>query len=221
VRRPSFASSIALVALFVALGGPAHAAHYIDGKLRKGSVTSTTIKDRSLKTRDLSRKAVRELRTPRDGSVTEVKVADRAVTARKLAPGAVGSAAIADRSIGAVDLATNSVGAAQIADGSLTARDLGRFSGRFRLTDPIVVPAGKCWSGVPADLPAERAGADISNDLVIVTPDAAWPEATLTLMVKTEPAMPTPGRFTLAACNQTTAAATVTPTFSYLIVDLP
>jgi hypothetical protein len=221
VRRPSLASSLALVALFVALGGPAHAARFVEGKLRKSSVTTTTVKDHSLKTRDLSRKAVRALRTPRDRAVTEVKLADRAVTARKLAPGAVTAAAIADRSVGAADLATNSVGGAQVADGSLTARELGRFSGRFRLADPIVVPAGQCWSGVPADLAAERARADIANDLVIVTPDATWPEKALTLMVKTEPQAPAPGRFTLAACNQTGATVTVSPTFSYLIVDVP
>jgi hypothetical protein len=52
-------------------------------------------------------------------------------------------------------------------------------------------------------------------------PDATWPEKTLTFMVRTEPPTPTPGRFTLAACNQTASAASVTPTFSYLIVELP
>jgi hypothetical protein len=221
-RRPSFATVVALLALFVALGGPAHAARFIDGKLRKGSVTSATVKDHSLKTRDLSRKAVRELRSTRNGSITEVKIADGAVTRRKIAPGSVTAAAIADRSVGAADLAAGSVTGMQITDGTLDARDLGRFTGRFRLSDTIVVPAHQCWSGVPADLPAERAKVDISQDLVVVTPDSSWPEDALTFMAKVEPPQPTPGRFTLAACNMTGSPVTLNkPSFRYLIVELP
>ena len=221
MKRPSFASSVALLALFIALGGPAQAAKFVDGKLRKNSVSSATVKNRSLKSADLSRKTVRQLRTPRDGTVTEVKVADRAITPRKLAPGAVGSGTIADRSIASSDIAVGGVTGANVADGSLAARDVGSFSGRFELAAPIVVPANSCWSGVPANLAAERARVDISRDVVLVTPDATWPEKTLTLMVKTEPAAPKPGRFTLAACNQTGSSTTVTPTFSYVVLDLP
>jgi hypothetical protein len=221
VKRPSFATCIALLALFIALGGPAQASRFIEGKLHKGSVTSASVKDHSLKTRDLSRKAQRELRATRNGSITEVKIANGAVTPTKLAPGAVGTAAIADRSVGAVDLAANSVTGVHVANGTLDARDVGRFSGRFRLSQPIVVPPDGCWSGVPANLAAERAKADISKDVVIVTPDASWPEAALTFMAKTEPPTPTPGRFTLAACNQTGNPVTVTPTFSYVIVHVP
>jgi hypothetical protein len=221
-RRPSLATAIALLALFVALGGPAHAARFIDGKLRKGAVGSAEVKDHALKTRDLSKKTVRTLRTPRGNSVSEVKIVNGAVTARKLAAGAVGSAAIADRSVNAIDLAVGSVTGAQIADGGLDARDLGRFSGRFRLANPIVVPHGTCWSGVPANLPPERAGVDISQDLLLVTPDSSWPEGTLTFMVKAEPPTPKPGRFTLAACNPTNAdSQPFTPSFRYLIIHVP
>jgi hypothetical protein len=221
-RRPSLATAIALLALFVALGGPAQAAHFIDGKLRRGAVGSAEVKDHSLKTSDLSNKTVRRLRTPRNNSVTEVTIANAAITGRKISPGAVGATAIADRSVTAADLAVNSVTGTQIADGSLTGSDLGRFSGRFRLASPIVVPHGTCWSGVPTNLPPERAKADISQDLVLVTPDASWPEQTLTFMVKVEPPTPKPGRFTLAACNPTaTDSVAFTPSFRYLIIHLP
>jgi hypothetical protein len=216
-RRPSLSIVIALLALFVALGGPAQASRFV-----KATIGSADVKDRSLKTRDLTPRTVRELRTPRDGSVTEVKIANGAITPRKIAPGAVGTAALADRSVGAADLAVSSVTGTQIADGSLTGSDLGRFSGRFRLAQPIVVPHGTCWSGVPANLPPERARADISQDLVLVTPDSSWPEQTLTFMVKVEPPTPKPGRFTLAACNPTNAdSAAFTPSFRYLIIRLP
>jgi hypothetical protein len=221
-RRPSLATVIALLALFVALGGPAQAARFIDGKLRKGSVGSAEVKDHSLTTRDLGGKTVRRLRTPRSNSVTEVAIANGAITPRKLAPGAVGTAALADRSVSSADLAVSSVTGTQIADGSLTGSDLGRFSGRFRLANPIVVPKGTCWSGVPANLPPERAKADISQDLVLITPDSSWPEQTLTFMVKVEPPAPKPGRFTLAACNPTsTDSVAFTPSFRYLIIHVP
>jgi hypothetical protein len=221
-RRPSFATAIALLALFVALGGPAQAEHFIDGKLRRGAVGSAEVKDHSLKTRDLTKKTVRQLRTPRANSVTQVKIANGAITPGKLAPGAVGSTAIADRSVTAADLAANSVTGAQIANGSLDASDLGRFSGRFRLASAIVVPHGTCWSGVPTNLPPEQAKVDISQDLILVTPDSSWPEQTLTFMVKAEPPTPKPGRFTLAACNPTNAdSVSFTPSFSYVIVHVP
>jgi hypothetical protein len=223
VKRPSFATCVALLALFIALGGPAQASRFIDGKLRKGSVTSASVKDRSLKTRDLSRKTVRELRSTPNGSISEVKIATGAVTQRKLAPGSVGTGAIADRSIGAADLGASSVAGAQIADGTLNARDIGRFAGRFQLANPIpVLHPGQCWSGVPADLAAERAKADISNDLVFVTPDATWPQEKLSFNVKLEPPTPKPGRFTLAACNITLSdSQAFRPSFRYLVIDLP
>jgi hypothetical protein len=223
VKRPSFATCIALLALFIALGGPAHASRFIEGKLRKGTVTSAAVKDRSLKTRDLSRKTVRELRATPNGSITQVKIADGAVTQGKLAPGAVGGAAIADRSVGAADLATGSVTGAQVADGTLTGRDIGRFAGRFQLAKEIpVLHPGQCWSGVPADLAAERAKADISNDLVFVTPDSTWPQEKLSFNIKLEPPAPKPGRFTLAACNLTLSdSQSFRPSFRYLVIDLP
>ena len=74
-RRPSAALVIALLALFVAVGGPAEAARLIGSK---------QVKNRSLKTEDLSRKAVKTLqRTPRR-SVGERALADGGVTTPKL-----------------------------------------------------------------------------------------------------------------------------------------
>src|ERR1043165_8833225 len=98
VRRPSFATTIALLALFVALGGPAEAAKVVK------RITSRDVKDHSLKVRDLTRDAVRTLQTPRDGSVTTAKIAAGAVT----------SAGILDRTINAGDVATNSLTGTQI-----------------------------------------------------------------------------------------------------------
>ncbi len=209
-RRPSVALVIALLALFVALGGPAQAQKL----LGKGDVDSRVVKDRSLKTRDLSRRAVRELRQTPNGSVTEAKIANGAVTPGKLATGAVGTGAIAD----------SAVGGAQIANGSITAADLGRFWGRFRSTiGPI--DFGKCWSGEPTGLPPELAGADISGDIVIVQPDDRLLERRLTFNTRVSS---TRGRFVLSACN---VGQPLTPpphdidafevSFRYLVIDLP
>jgi hypothetical protein len=221
---------IACVALFVALGGPAHAQRLIDGKLlRKGTVTTRAVKNRSLEVEDLSRRAQRSLRGTPNNSVTEAKLANSSVTPGKLAPGSVGTAAIADRSVGAVDLGAHSVGAAaiadgavvgaKVADGSLDARDLSRYWGRFRVDLPADIPPRACWSGEPIGLAAEQAGADISQDLVLVTPGDTWPEDKLTFTASNSA---NPSRFVLAACNPSAEAVPrFAATFRYLIIDLP
>jgi len=204
VKRPSFATVVALLALFVALGGPAEAQRLI----AKGKVTSVSVKDRSLKLRDLSRKTVRRLRATRNNSITEAQLANRSVTPGKLAPGAVGSAAIADGSILGADIASGTIGAAE----------LSRFWGRFRIAIPTV-QAGMCWSGEPAGLTPELAGADISQDLVLVTPDARWPEDRLAFTVRNSA---NPTRFVLAGCNHTVHRVEAFEVgFRYVVIDLP
>jgi hypothetical protein len=205
-RRPSFALVVALLALFIALGGPAEAQRL----LGKGDVDSRVVKDRSLKTRDLSKRTVRELRRTPNGSITEAKIRNAAVTPGKLAVGAVTTPAIAD----------SAVGGAQVANGSLSAADLGRFWGRFRSTIGPT-PSGECWSGEPAGLPPELAGVDISNDLVIVQPDDRWVERRATFNVRPSS---NPSRFVLAACNVGMPKDELEARevgFRYLIIDLP
>jgi hypothetical protein len=228
-RRPSAALVVALLALFVAAGGPAEAARLIGSK---------DVKNRSLKTEDLSRKAVKSLQTTprrsvgerqlRDGAVTGAKLRDGAVTPVKLAPAAVGSAQLAVDAVGtrelragaagSVQIADGAVTGAKVADGSLDARDTARHSGRFRVTVPVV-KARECWSGEPVGLAPEQAGTDISGDLVVVTPDASWPERALAFTVR---ASANRSRFVLAGCNVTAAdSAEVEVGFRYVVVDLP
>jgi hypothetical protein len=70
VSRPSPAMIVAIVALIVAMGGSAYAAHKIGSKnLKKNAVTTKKIKD---------------------AAVTSTKIANGAITPGKLAKGAVG-----------------------------------------------------------------------------------------------------------------------------------
>jgi hypothetical protein len=220
---------VALIALFVALGGPAQAAHLINGKLlERGSVTGKAIKDRSVGIKDLTKASVRKLQSTPAGSVTEAKIANGAITPGKLSPGAVGSSAIAPGGVSSGNLANGAVGSAQVADNSLTgadiadgglsANDIGRFWGQFSVNVPVV-PAHSCWSGEPVGLAAERAHANINKDVVMVTPGPQWPDKELSLTVRQSGNV---SRFVLIGCNPTasdTEAATVL--FNYVIVDVP
>jgi hypothetical protein len=222
-RRPSAPLLIALLALFVALGGPAHAERLINGaKIKRDSIASKQVKDRSLKERDLERGAVRSLRATPNGAVTGSKLAPAAVTARALAPGSVLSDAVADNSLTAADLAANSVGteeigdnavgqseirgngvaAAEIADnsidggeiidGGLSMRDIARGTGTFRW--PIgPVKAHQCeLASVPV------ADIDIAGDVVLVSPVSAWPQK----LVYIVNGINDPHAFRVAACNE-------------------
>src|SRR3954454_16589318 len=62
-HRPSPALLLALIALFVALGGASYAAVTINGKsIKNGTITGKKIKNRTLTTKKLSTSAVKSLR---------------------------------------------------------------------------------------------------------------------------------------------------------------
>jgi hypothetical protein len=212
MRRPSPALVVALLALFVALGGPARAAHLIRGsEIKRNTITSRQIKNHSLSTKDLSRRAVRSLRITPAGSITEVKLANSAVTSAKLGGAAVTGAKIAAGAVGPI----------QIADGSLSTADIARFAERFTVSVPAIMP-GTCWSGEPLGLAPERAHADISGDFVQVTPGAVWDDKRLTLSSR----IAQDGQhFVISICNVATATPADTPAgvydFRYVVLHIP
>ncbi|WCB91719.1 tail fiber protein [Baekduia alba] len=133
---------VASLALFIALGGPATAAHLIDGATIKGnSITTKQVRNRTLGVQDLSKSAVKALQTSpslsvgakqlRDGAVGTKALADRAVDATKIAPGAVGNShlaskavdggKLADGAVGNAQLGTDAVTSAKVADGAIGA----------------------------------------------------------------------------------------------------
>jgi hypothetical protein len=219
LRRPSAPLLVALLALFLALGGPAQAKRLLLG--------SHDVRDHSLQVRDLSRKAAASLRSTPNGSITEAKLRNGSVTPGKLARGAVGSPAIADRSVGGGDVAQGAVGSFEVADGSLTgadvadggldARDVGRYWGHFSIRVGQVL-GQRCFRGDPVGLAPERAHADISRDVVLVSPASDWPDG---LALTAHPST-TPGRFTLVACNATASIVDAGDlTFNYVVIDVP
>jgi hypothetical protein len=160
MRSPSPALVVALVALFVALGGPAQAARLITGK---------QIKNHTVTAKDLTRGTVRSLRKTPAGSITTTQVRDH----------------------------------------SLTANDVARFSGSFSQTVSPVAP-GSCWA-------QERrfAGANISNDIVLVTPGSAWPRDQLAFAVQSS--SHTDG-FIISGCNRSSVTSPASSVqFHYIV----
>jgi hypothetical protein len=231
VRRPSPALVIALLALFVALGGPAQARRLINGKeIRKGTVRSRQVKDHSLSTRDLSRAAVRSLRTTPNASITTAKLADRAVTSAKLGGGAVTAGKVGPSAVTGAAVADGSLTGADILDGTLSTLDVTRYAGRFRVLpeDIGTIQPHTCWHGEPRGLAPELAGADISQDAVFVAPRGGFDEQATAFSWRTSPPGPADPasvtRFVIALCNVTNSAWTAPAggiAFSYVVFDIP
>lgn len=163
-RRPSPALIVALVALFVALGGPAHAARLVGGKdirknaisakhIRSGQVQSRHVRDRTLRLNDLNASTVTELRFIPDGSLTGAKLAggtlggrevrDQSLQGVDIAPNAITSDEIREGAVGPSELANGSVDGDEIVDGTLRAQDAASFAGSADL-DFGAVPADSC-----------------------------------------------------------------------------
>lgn len=113
-RRFTPAHAIALLALFVALGGSAYAANSINGALlERGSVPGSKLKR---------------------GAVTSAKLASNAVTGAKIANGRVGRSDLAAAAVTRAKLAADSVDGSKLADGSVGSADLTPFS----FTQPVL-----------------------------------------------------------------------------------
>ncbi len=224
MRRPSAALVLSSVALFVALGGPAsaqRAAQEISGaRLVGNSVTGAKIRDGSLAAKDLSARTRRTLKTPANRSVTAVKLRPNAVRSAAIARGAVGpgelaagavrAPAISAGAIGASKLAHGAVGSAAVTDGSLRARDLGRYQGHAQLDFGPIGPGG--CQALPIALSSAAADA-----VALVTAPANWPPA----IQVTGLLGPGDRSISVLACNFTGTPADPGPvSFRYLVIEL-
>lgn len=118
-RRPSPAMVVALLALFVALGGASYAAIKIpsnsvgSAQLKTNAVVSTKINSGAVTAKAIRNDAV-GLKAIADKAVGQRALADQAVNGAKIASKAVGVSDIADQAVGTRALATKSVNAAKL-----------------------------------------------------------------------------------------------------------
>ena len=140
MRRPSAALVLSSVALFVALGGPAaaqEAAQKIAGaRLVGNSVTGAKIRDGSLAAKDFSSSARRALKTPANRSVSAAKLRPNAVRSAAIARGAVRSAELAAGAVRAPAIAAHSSAIRCSQAGSVVTRTRSRGSGSSPGRDP-------------------------------------------------------------------------------------
>lgn len=226
--RPTPSMAIALLALFIALGGPAQAKRLIDGKsIRKGSITGRQIKDRSLGQGELTKAAVKALKATPADAVGPNQIVDGAVTAPKLGPGAVTGAALAAGSVGSGQLAQGAVtaskigpdaiGGANIANGSLQTVDIGTFAGALQV-DFDRFGAHSCQVATTTAAPTGAGQPNIGDDVVAASPEAGFPDQ---LVVSAHPGAGNVVR--LVVCNPTDdASIDPGPTlFRYVSFDSP
>ena len=223
IRRPSAPMVVALLALFIALGGPASAARLINGSnIKKGTVGSKQLADQSVKQRDLSRGTVAALTAVPAGAVGPAQLAGNAVGTSALAPGSVLTGNVADGTLTAADLGTGSVGpdeiaenaigqtqirpngvaASEISDGSIDGREI--VDGGLGVRDVARQVGAFEWTIpdlAPATVRTERSyaarGVDLAG-ILLVSPTAAWPNA----LVYDANMMNSETMFKVQACNR-------------------
>jgi hypothetical protein len=221
---------VALLALFVALDGPATAARLIDGgSIRRNSITSAQIRNGTLGTHDLSRAAIRTLQATPAGAVGGQQIALKAVDATKLADGVIGPVQLAPDAVTSSRIADGAVGGAAIADGSLQANDLGDVYGSV-VIDFDQFTVNQCQK---AEVTPTAAGANtsatIADDIILVTPQAGFSDL---LTVHGNPGVGPGGTSVLRiiAClvgdppGSPSPPPTIDPPptqFNYLGIDLP
>jgi trimeric autotransporter adhesin len=131
-RHLSVANVLALVALFVALGGAA--------------VATTTLSRKSVKTRHLAKGAVTTKKL-RNGAVTAAKIRNGAVIGEKLAPGAVGSTQILNGAVRSGDLGGGVVTSGKLKDGAVTDEKLANGAVTNSKLGADAVSTGKIQDG--------------------------------------------------------------------------
>jgi len=114
---------IAVVALFLALGGAAFAAV----KLGKNAVKTKNIAKSAVTAKKIKNNAVTTKKI-KDNAVTNPKIADNAVSTNKIADNAVTTGKIADSAVTTGKIADSAVTGAKVADGSISESDLTSIS---------------------------------------------------------------------------------------------
>jgi hypothetical protein len=231
---------VALLALFVALDGPATAARLVDGRsIKPNSITTGQVRNKTLGTQDLSARAIAALKQTPRSSVTTASIRAKAVDASKLADGAVGAGALAPKAVDATKLGDGAVGAVQlgagavtpskiadgaigstaIADGSLQGQDVGDFFGSVIVDYKPFAPNSCQTAPIDTPTPTSNAQAQIADDVIIVTPAPGFSDL---LTISAYPGVGNTLR--IIACRVDGSADPVDPPatrFYYIGIDAP
>jgi hypothetical protein len=220
-RRPSPAMVVALIALFVALGGPAQAKRLIDGgSIRKNTITTRQVKNGSLAKADLSKAAVRSLTATPARSVRSAQIADGSVLAPDLGAASVGATQLQPGAVTASKLAANSVGSGSVANGSLQTADIGSFTGSVTVDfDTFDLDQNRCQQATTPAVPT-GGSPSIADDVVAVSPPAGWSDF---LIVTGKPAPNNAIRIVVcySAPSGTSTFDPPSTTFRYVTFDAP
>jgi hypothetical protein len=212
---------VALIALFVALGGPAQAKRLIDGSsIRKNTITSRQVKNGSLAKADLSKTAVRSLSATPGNSVRSAQIADGSVLAPDLGLGSVGAGQLQPGAVTASKLAADSVGGGSVANGSLQTVDIGSFSGSVSIDFGMFdADQSRCQAAEALATPT-GGSPNIADDVVVVSPPAGWSDF---LIVTGKPAPNNAIRIVACWSAPTNGVGPNPPatTFRYVTFDAP
>jgi len=214
---------VALIALFIALGGPAEAKRRLTdgGLIRRGTVTGREIKNGSVAKADLTKAAVRALSATPARSVGSAQIVDGQVLAPDLGAGSVGPGQLASGAVTASKLAADSVGGGSVANGSLQTTDIGSFAGAVQVdfdtfNGPTCQATRDPTTGPPVAVPA-GGQPNIADDVVVVSPPSGWPD---NVLVTGKPAPD--NRIVIVACLVGTGPVDPGPTiFRYVTFDAP
>jgi hypothetical protein len=184
VRMMVAGATGAVLATAVLAGQPALAGMHLK-TAAKNSVTSKSIKNATIKTKDLSAevtgplaKAGTALQSVPDNSVTSAKVADNSLTAADLGP--------------------NSVAASEIENGSLDSTDLTSKHGTVNHDSPSIA-SGSC------DTFTIPTGAVLAGDLVLVNADLSLDDG-LSVSGRSGPGVGNLNNIQVYVCNHTAGA---------------
>ncbi len=182
----------AVVAVVVVVGQPALAGQVNKGAA-KNSVTSKSIKNGTIKTKDLGAEVTGPL--AKAGTALQA-VPDNSVTTSKLANGAVTNPKLAD----------NAVTGAKVADNSLRLADIATATGTINIDFPSMALHG-CFAQVNIST-----GTVVTGDILQVSQPANVVGA-ITIQIRENAS--DPGRIDIVACNVAAPSAVDPPSATY------
>jgi hypothetical protein len=205
LRRPSHATVIAYLALFVALSGTAMAVKKIGPSgLKKNAVTTKKIADSAVTTPKIANGAVSTQKLG-DSAVTESKLAQDSVSGSKIQQAVIGTGKlrdaavetdkIADLAVTTPKIGDSAVTGPKVADGSLGLLDVAAVV-HEALPDPPNIPTGQCDDAPNVSVSGIQAG-----DSLLVLPKPISPASQADLAPIAGQVDPATGDVNVVFCN--------------------